>query len=48
MPTRTIELETPEESTYECFSCGTIVCATAPQSCPNCGTDMRNRGTAIE
>ncbi|MFC4543142.1 rubrerythrin-like domain-containing protein [Halosolutus amylolyticus] len=37
-----------DESTYECFSCGTVVNASAPGTCPECGADMRNRRTPIE
>ncbi|ADB61684.1 hypothetical protein Htur_2812 [Haloterrigena turkmenica DSM 5511] len=37
-----------EESTYECFDCGTVVHATTGTTCPDCGSDMRNRGTPIE
>ncbi|NGM67913.1 rubrerythrin-like domain-containing protein [Natronolimnobius sp. AArcel1] len=37
-----------EESSYECFECGTVVNTATPKSCPNCGADMRNRQTPIE
>ncbi|SDR17750.1 rubrerythrin-like domain-containing protein [Natronobacterium texcoconense] len=43
-----VQLDPGEKSTYECFNCGTIVTAAAPGRCPDCGTDMRNRGTPIE
>ncbi|MFA9426236.1 rubrerythrin-like domain-containing protein [Natronorubrum sp. A-ect3] len=43
-----VQLNPKAESTYECFSCGTVVRATAPERCPKCGTDMRNRQTPIE
>ncbi|WP_394739501.1 rubrerythrin-like domain-containing protein [Natronococcus roseus] len=44
-----VKLDPSEESTYECFDCGTVVVsATAPGSCPSCGADMRNRGTPLE
>ncbi|QFU81403.1 rubrerythrin-like domain-containing protein [Natronorubrum aibiense] len=43
-----VKLNPTEESTYECFDCGTVVRATAPERCPNCGADMRNRQTPIE
>ncbi len=31
------ELDPQTESTYECFDCGTVVRATAPDACPECG-----------
>ncbi|WP_254531160.1 rubrerythrin-like domain-containing protein [Natrinema gelatinilyticum] len=43
-----IKLDPEAESTYECFSCGTVVRATAPNACPDCGAEMRNRHTPIE
>ena len=43
-----IYLDPDEESAYECFDCGTVVRAAAPESCPDCGADMRNRQTPIE
>ncbi|MCW8172434.1 MULTISPECIES: rubrerythrin-like domain-containing protein [Natrialba] len=43
-----VQLDPGEESTYECFDCGTVVIALAPEACPNCGADMRNRRTPIE
>ncbi|RQG90085.1 rubrerythrin-like domain-containing protein [Natrarchaeobius halalkaliphilus] len=43
-----VQLDPEAESAYECFSCGTVVHATAPGSCPKCGADMRNRRTPIE
>ncbi|WP_293030844.1 rubrerythrin-like domain-containing protein [Natronococcus sp.] len=43
-----VKLDPSEESTYECFGCGTVVKATAPESCPRCGSDMRNRATPLE
>ncbi|WP_121741285.1 rubrerythrin-like domain-containing protein [Natronorubrum halophilum] len=43
-----VYLNPGEESNYECFDCGTVVRATAPVSCPDCGADMRNRQTPIE
>ncbi|WP_226480053.1 rubrerythrin-like domain-containing protein [Natrinema amylolyticum] len=42
------ELDTQTESTYECFDCGTVVRAAAPDACPECGAEMRNRRTPIE
>lgn len=43
-----VELDPDEESVYECFNCGTVVRASAPVACPDCGADMRNRQTPIE
>ncbi|MFA9416465.1 rubrerythrin-like domain-containing protein [Natrinema sp. HArc-T2] len=43
-----IKLDPKTESTYECFDCGTVVHATAPDSCPNCGAEMRNRRMPVE
>lgn len=43
-----IHLDPDEESTYECFDCGTVVRATTSASCPDCGAEMRNRQTPIE
>ncbi|MCY4731770.1 rubrerythrin-like domain-containing protein [Natronomonas gomsonensis] len=42
--------QTPNaERRYECFECGTVVVtAESPGSCPECGGDLRNRGTPIE
>ena len=37
-----------EESSYECFDCGTVVRETEPTRCPDCGGDMRNRRTPLE
>lgn len=46
---RDIEYDPADESTYECFTCGTIVKSTTnPGSCPSCGGDMRHRQTSIE
>ncbi|WP_154660548.1 rubrerythrin-like domain-containing protein [Halopiger goleimassiliensis] len=45
---RDVEPDPETESTYECFGCGTVVVATAPRRCPDCGADMRNRATPIE
>ncbi|ELY52099.1 rubrerythrin-like domain-containing protein [Natronolimnohabitans innermongolicus] len=45
---RDVQLTPGEESMYECFNCGTVVCAATPTRCPDCGADMRNRGTPIE
>ncbi|MDQ2052003.1 rubrerythrin-like domain-containing protein [Natronolimnohabitans sp. A-GB9] len=46
---RDIEYDPADESTYECFSCGTIMTATTnPGTCPNCGSDVRHRQTSIE
>ncbi|ELY75714.1 rubrerythrin-like domain-containing protein [Natrinema pallidum] len=42
------EFDPQAESTYECFDCGTVVRATAPDACPECGAEMRNRRTPIE
>jgi len=43
-----IQLNPDEESSYECFDCGTVVRAMASARCPDCGADMRNRQTPIE
>ncbi|NUB93085.1 rubrerythrin-like domain-containing protein [Haloterrigena sp. SYSU A558-1] len=43
-----VPLTPDEESTYECFDCGTVVRAPSGTTCPDCGGDMRNRGTPIE
>ncbi|RQG93345.1 rubrerythrin-like domain-containing protein [Natrarchaeobius chitinivorans] len=43
-----VQLDPEEESTYECFGCGTVVDAVAARTCPKCGADMRNRRTPIE
>lgn len=43
-----VTFSTDDESTYECFNCGTVVRATTPTRCPDCGADMRNRRTPIE
>lgn len=45
---RDVTYDPAEESTYECFGCGTEVTATASVQCPDCGMDMRNRRTPIE
>lgn len=46
---RDVDLNSDAESTYECFSCGTIVTAeTNPGVCDNCGSPIRNRMTPIE
>lgn len=38
-----------EQSTYECFECGTVVEADSHWTvCPDCGSELRNRGTPIE
>lgn len=38
-----------EQSTYECFNCGTVVEANSSSAvCPDCGCRLRNRGTPIE
>jgi rubrerythrin len=43
-----VTIDPSEESTYECFACGTVVRASAPGVCPDCGADMRNRQTPLE
>ncbi|MFC4439059.1 MULTISPECIES: rubrerythrin-like domain-containing protein [Natrialbaceae] len=43
-----VELDPSEESTYECFTCGTVVRAVSSAACPDCGADMRNRQTPLE
>ncbi|MFC6716657.1 rubrerythrin-like domain-containing protein [Natrialbaceae archaeon GCM10025810] len=45
---RDVQFDPREESTYECFDCGAVLRADAPRTCPECGADMRNRGTPIE
>lgn len=37
------------ESTYECFECGALVTdESVPGSCPECGSEYRNRSMALE
>ncbi|WP_148858265.1 rubrerythrin-like domain-containing protein [Natronococcus pandeyae] len=43
-----VELDPSEESTYECFNCGTVVRSVSSATCPDCGADMRNRQTPLE
>ncbi|WP_339102745.1 rubrerythrin-like domain-containing protein [Haloterrigena salinisoli] len=43
-----VPFDPDEESTYECFDCGTVVRAATATTCPDCGGDLRNRGTPIE
>ncbi|ARS90468.1 rubrerythrin-like domain-containing protein [Natrarchaeobaculum aegyptiacum] len=46
---RDVAYDPAEESTYECFNCGTLIHATDnPGTCPNCGGDVRHRQTSIE
>jgi hypothetical protein len=40
--------EPEAESAYECFDCGTVVRGSAPDACPDCGAEMRNRRMPIE
>jgi rubrerythrin len=41
--------EATEQSIYECFACGRVVEADSnPVTCPDCGCEIRNRGTPIE
>lgn len=41
--------DSSEDVTYECFECGTIVVdPDSPGLCPECGGELRNRGTPIE
>lgn len=42
-----VQSKPEEESAYECFNCGTVVRATASTRCPDCGAEMRNRGTPL-
>lgn len=43
------EYDPDEKREYECFKCGTVVEARdAPESCPNCGEEMRNRFIPVE
>lgn len=46
---RDVEYDTDAETPYECFNCGTIVLSDVPpRTCPDCGSEMRNRMTPIE
>lgn len=46
---RDVEHDPEDESPYECFECGTITVAeNPPDTCPDCGGEMRNRRTPIE
>lgn len=46
---RDVEYDADAETPYECFNCGTIVLSDVPpQTCPDCGSEMRNRMTPIE
>lgn len=41
--------EQTAQSVYECFECGTVVEAgDEPATCPDCGGELRNRGTPME
>lgn len=41
-------ISSTEESTYECFACGTVVRSPTDTDCPECGAEMRNRRIPIE
>ncbi|MWV64214.1 rubrerythrin-like domain-containing protein [Halorubrum sp. JWXQ-INN 858] len=44
-----VDLAHEGESPYECFECGTVVLSDgAPDRCPNCDGDLRNRRTPLE
>ncbi|MDQ2051272.1 rubrerythrin-like domain-containing protein [Natronolimnohabitans sp. A-GB9] len=43
-----VQFNPAEESSYECFNCGTVVRSTTQTRCPECGAGMRNRRTPIE
>lgn len=46
---RDVEYDASAERTYECLACGTTVTAVDnPMECPNCGEDLRNKGTPLE
>ncbi|ADQ66515.1 rubrerythrin-like domain-containing protein [Halogeometricum borinquense] len=41
--------EAAEQSTYECFECGTVLGNDSSlATCPDCGGELRNRGTPLE
>jgi hypothetical protein len=43
------EYDPNAENPYECFMCGTVIEArNNPDSCPNCGGEMRNRLIPVE
>ncbi|MFC6906741.1 rubrerythrin-like domain-containing protein [Halalkalicoccus tibetensis] len=46
---RDIDLESNEETPYECFECGNIIVVeNNPGQCPDCGGPMRNRLIPLE
>ncbi|WP_426963197.1 rubrerythrin-like domain-containing protein [Haloparvum alkalitolerans] len=46
---RDVDQNSAEVSPYECFACGNVVLAeNAPDRCPDCAGEMRNRRTPIE
>jgi rubrerythrin len=46
---RDVDQEPDSETTYECFSCGTLVQRVSnPEACPDCGGSMRNRMMPME
>nr|WP_139246681.1 rubrerythrin-like domain-containing protein [Halogranum amylolyticum] len=46
---RDVAYDPAAESEYECFDCGAVTTAkTKPESCPECGGELRNRLTPIE
>lgn len=46
---RDVEYDATTERTYECFSCGaTVTAVDSPMECPECGGDLRNKGTPME
>lgn len=46
---RDVEYDASEARTYECFSCGnTVTAVDSPMECPECGGDLRNKGTPME
>ncbi|WP_227356945.1 rubrerythrin-like domain-containing protein [Haladaptatus salinisoli] len=49
MAPKDVDYEAGSESDYECLECGKTLRATsAPGSCPDCGTSMRNRRMPYE
>ncbi|WP_259517228.1 rubrerythrin-like domain-containing protein [Halanaeroarchaeum sp. HSR-CO] len=46
---RDVEYDASKARTYECFSCGaTVTAVDNPMECPECGGDLRNKGTPME
>ncbi|WP_290817401.1 rubrerythrin-like domain-containing protein [Halovivax sp.] len=45
---RDVTYDPEDESTFECFRCGTRVSDTSPSACPDCGSEMRSQRTPLE